>query len=385
MCDCFYLKHLVELNVNHQNKRMISPQAFSQHRWVTPTLSDVDLDKAFDTLELDSSSVSKAFPRSTFDHGSVPRLITKECPEKPTPLRDDPVIYFILPRNLQYLSLSGAITVDADYMEKIIILGARSLRHLDFSDNGMSQLLGPVLFDRAPDHKVTLNLSNNLCTFVNPLLAEYCGTFFENLILSYNRLGKQLKTDHTSSVFGHFVDLKYLDLSFNEIKILHSDVFINQSHLLSLNFSGNSLQFLNFKIMHMNNLTTLDLSRNLLLQISEDCRNHIQSLTSRPNLYIHVYLHGNPLVCDCDSLSFLRWLNEHQAYFMFINSTTCIHNETLESLSVLDSYILPELELQCHSMVLLIIVLSVLSLLIITLAVSVCAYRHRFEIRYLFC
>ena len=304
------------------------------------------------------------------------------CANKSASLPDDMPLYIGFPHKLGYINLAGSLSVNVNYMPKTVFLGKNSLRYMNYAENGINRMIGPMLFAHPPPNMLTIDFSNNMCYFIDPDLASASAKIFDKIFFSHNCLGEQLQADKHK-----FIHLDELDSSFNAINSLPYKKFQAQVELQHLNLGSNSLQFVKFNMNHMNNLTVLDLSRNVFTQIDSQARNQLDTLVNLPNrAKLKLHLYDNPLGCSCDNLHFLEWLNARKSTIEFVygDMITCMFNGSLVSLSSLHSDILPHLELECHVKMLLIASVSAFSVLNVTLSLSVCAYRHRFEITYLF-
>lgn len=98
---------------------------------------------------------------------------------------------------------------------------------------------------------------------------------------SINKIDPKLK---------YLKNLKYLDLSHNNVQILSIPSLTN---LKTLKLNGNNLKYINMTALPQN-IETLDISHNLLVQIPKDWR----SLRSLKTLH----LYKNPVDCDCNNV-----------------------------------------------------------------------------------
>ena len=156
------------------------------------------------------------------------------------------------------------------------------------------------------------------------------GTFnnmknLENIDLSNNRL-EHLDSD----VFSGLVNLKYVDLSENSLHYLHPDTFLGLPNLQKLFLSYNptltiptdrnfinshSLSHLDISDCNASSLSVetfanvsalelLDLSYNNLRTVDINILRALPKLSS-------LYLHVNPLQCDCQLQEVWRWCKDH--------------------------------------------------------------------------
>ena len=94
--------------------------------------------------------------------------------------------------------------------------------------------------------------------------------------------------------------LRILDLSWNNLNEICSDVLSHMINLKELNLANNSIKQLPMEIEHMKNLTTLYLGNNRL----EELPNSIQNLE---HLRV-IDVTGNIFRCDCDTFWMTQWL-----------------------------------------------------------------------------
>ena len=189
--------------------------------------------------------------------------------------------------------------------------------------------------------------------------------YVNGLNMSENALGSQLKEAGDPDLFSTFYNLQELDLSSNDITYLSKELFRQQNKMKKLKLNTNFLQLVEFQISHMHELETLDLSHNLISQMSSTLQNDIDGVKSKsPNFTIN--LKGNPIQCSCDTFQFLQWLRDrHRTKNMFqdFDQYSCVYSEriyTFESIAE----ILDKLHFQCLQDLIIKVTASVASFLI---------------------
>ena len=95
-------------------------------------------------------------------------------------------------------------------------------------------------------------------------------------------------------------------------------------------------------------------------------------------------LAGNPLVCTCESLPFLKWVFETQIMVANLDETYCSYDDRLISFSDIEDKELGKLEMKCRSRAYIIWSAISLCVTIIFLGMFICFYRHRWDVKY-FC
>ena len=260
-----------------------------------------------------------------------------------------------LPRCLRYFDMSQTWNENINIMPAFFFLGKLNLRFVNYSNNGFTVLSGPIFFNNPNHFKITVDLSRNMCNNLSPKLFYYSCQYFDKLFLSHNDIGKKLLKDGDGVIFQACTELVLLDLAYNGIRNLPYNIFKSQSKLTHLNLSGNSLRTVEFHFANMRNLSFLDLSANLIQYLDQSTMSQIDSIEN-----LIVDLTDNPLLCDCQSLTFLIWLDhvslrmhnfEHYECFFKVkfNESEIQSTRDLIFFSHLRMSILPVLIVQCSS------------------------------------
>ena len=262
------------------------------------------------------------------------------------------------------------------------LLGRGNLRFINYSYNYFTEWHGPIYFAIPPRHKITLDASNHLSKQLSPNVLKYSCQYFDKFFLSGNRLGNQLENDDSGKMFSKCYALTLLDLANNDIHYLPQNVFRNLSQLQYLNLSFNSLRVLHISIGHMSNLKELDLSNNIIQYFDQMFRDIVDILTTKIDLSV------NPLVCDCQNVPFLFWIDKRSNKFRKFNKYSCLfQNENDKSNSLvnfryLSTRIVPQLAVECSSKDWLRYSITGLLAITLLLCIAIFTYRHRWEIKF---
>ncbi|XP_062621926.1 toll-like receptor 4 [Saccostrea cucullata] len=250
--------------------------------------------------------------------------------------------------------------------------------HAHLQNNIIYRLEGPFIGLKNLRY---VDLSNNFCGHIS----KNFFTDFENLLhlnLSNNILGQTLENDADGFIFQNQNLLQMLDLAYNRITFLPKNIFKGLVNLKNLNLSGNSLNHFDLSIKHMKILSSLDLSFNRLTKIHSSTRG-ILTFSSVNRILINLL--GNPLQCSCENIDFLSWIGSSKnIIFLDVNNYTCLFdNGTMQSFHDVIK-LLKDLEKDCASYTLLMIVTTSLILVILTIILSRIVYRYRWRLRFMF-
>ncbi|XP_023315492.1 uncharacterized protein LOC106652377 [Trichogramma pretiosum] len=173
----------------------------------------------------------------------------------------------------------------------------------------------------APEETQVYNLSgNHISTLEDNSFLKLGLTNLQRLYISHSGI-KFIHNDAFTNLQG----LVELDVSYNGLSQVSSEVYKNIVNLARLNLAGNPIHFLeNHSFSTLKQLTLLDLSYCKLINISTSAfegLNKLQWLRLNNNLLTHISseaipktslrgltLHENPWICDCRLLSLRKFL-----------------------------------------------------------------------------
>ncbi|XP_048244545.1 toll-like receptor 4 [Haliotis rufescens] len=252
-----------------------------------------------------------------------------------------------------------------------------NLTKISYRKNVITYWTGPKY---GLNHLTEIDLSENFCDRVY----DGCLKGFTSLkILRANRnyLGAFLGNDKNGQVFAYSPTLEFLNLSLNRIQFLPVNVFRNLVSLKNLNLSENSITKLKVKVSHMTNLTSLNLSSNQIPSLNHMFMSQLDIISKSSALKVD--LSANPLICSCETLSFVKWMTQRKDMFASQHLYKCtsqsgwLYNENVFE-------ILSQLQQKCTShfglaMGLLVSVTSFLCILCASIL-----YRYRWKLIYLY-
>lgn len=282
---------------------------------------------------------------------------------------------FRLPPNITTIIYNDC---NLQYEIPLLLLSGNKIKYVDASNNIFHSWMGPI----APlDNLEYLDLSNNFCTNISKVFFLTC-TNLKTLLVKNNILGFILPDDIEGHILQHTKQLQKIDLSMNKIPTLPPKFFKHQDSLEKLYMNNNMLEDVVFEIIHMTNLSYLDLSNNRLPFLNDDIRKQLETVYIN-NKNVSVDISGNHLQCTCDTLDFLQWISTTAILFNNLNKTNCqLKNKT--TVSLLNANLLfTTLSRECSSYTSLIIASAMLFVLSSILICCV-IYRHRWKLRFLY-
>ena len=195
----------------------------------------------------------------------------------------------VLPRSLTVVGHPRERAAMIDFQQNNL-LNCRNLQligsfgHVDFSSNNLKDLariaMARVKYVRR------LDLSKNQITVLSPTISQTAYSV-SHLNISMNRIGQIVPAATDDKHCGSI--LRTLDLSYNSLQIIPT------GYISSLSSS----------------LTVLDIRSNVFRSLPQTEFNNMTKLT-------HLFLAGNPWLCDCD----LVWIRQLKC--VFVDNATCL-------------------------------------------------------------
>ncbi|CAC5412711.1 unnamed protein product [Mytilus coruscus] len=248
------------------------------------------------------------------------------------------------------------------------------LEYADFSSNTFYDWQGPL---GNLNQLKFFNLSNNYCSKVSTKFFTGMPNL-TTLLLQNNLLGFVLPSDNSGEILAPLTKLEVLDLSDNRLTSLPSVFFNAQIQLRTLYLSENLLETATFDIIHMTNLSHLDISNNRLSVLGTFFTKQLDHLSEIvPELTVE--LSGNPIKCTCETIEFIQWLSITKVRVQNLLHQDCRSLQMhLNSSKVIYEY----LKKKCSSYTTTIVAVGSWVAIFAFVIIAGIIYRYRWKLRY---
>ena len=199
------------------------------------------------------------------------------------------------------------------------------VRELYFTDNYIPDF--QILFNFL--NLEYINLSYNHINTINPDAFIYLVSLL-TIDLSFNNLNEMPGLEDTfKSLFRWNENLTSIDLSSNGLSYLPDESFLSNANLLELRLSQNLFTQLSLNVSNLHKLELLDLRYNKIQYLDERSMQKVEFLNNKHqhglqlgqnNTKLQLLLEGNPFSCKCEALPFLQWF---VTSLIFNSSYTC--------------------------------------------------------------
>ncbi|KAK7501700.1 hypothetical protein BaRGS_00007131 [Batillaria attramentaria] len=225
-----------------------------------------------------------------------------QCKSVVTPTDVPLTIQIHLAPSLQNINLAAGIHEIGAMPDVIKVVPEDTVKTLIMSYTKLSNCLTSEFRLTALE---VLDLSGNNCYNLSTTIFDNLPVLRE-LRLSNLNLNPEFFRTHARRLFQNLLLLLTLDLSLNNLVHVDLHMLRSQRHLKELNMAGNRLQSLPLDLTLHEELEMIDLTNNMLTTLEQHERQVLDKLAGKHNLTLH--LGGNPLLCACSNLDFVRWL-----------------------------------------------------------------------------
>lgn len=169
-----------------------------------------------------------------------------------------------------------------------------------------------------------LSLVGNGLKFLSPTSLS-CLISLKGLNLAENQLSFMQKENHAQfeNLFKTLNNLTVIDMSANALSVLPEKLFGNNYNLEAIILAQNDLEYFTLELGHLRGLRYLDLSYNSLKLLDSVSRQSIMnSINLSPDVPVEINLSSNPISCSkCSDYSTITWLLKNEKSLLLYNET----------------------------------------------------------------
>ncbi|XP_053375476.1 toll-like receptor 4 [Mercenaria mercenaria] len=182
-----------------------------------------------------------------------------------------------------------------------------------------------------------------------------------------------------SERFTYLPSLIDLRLSDNKIDCLTKAAFASLKAVQIIDLSKNNIETFEISLKHLQNIRLLNLSNNNIRVLTKSTMDDLDAIPA-----VTVDLNLNKLTCNCESRSFLKWLQHETKRFVGLDRYVCrFNNNSFVYLTSLKQ-ITDDLDRSCSSHSILIAVCSLFLAFITSVILGGLIYRYRWKLRYMY-
>ncbi|CAH1801357.1 unnamed protein product [Owenia fusiformis] len=288
-----------------------------------------------------------------------------------------------IPRNIEEMHFSFSTLSRGRYSFSygLNLNRNNSIRVLDFASMKLFGKLGPI---HGLVHLTDLYADNMGSEIYPNTISCHNGAFesIEELLISGNSMNMR---DHTlNATYEMFVNcprLRKIDLSYNKMATMPFIMFRNSSQLRTIHLNGNKLKKFNIDLESALHLESLNIADNELQSLPENIQRIIGRQNKDSNVTVRVDLQGNPLICGCNSIDFIAWMQENSKNIMQWEELQCTYfNDSTVKMHTID---LAALKFSCWKPVILAGTIPSGFMLVFG-CLAFLVYRRRYKLHYLY-
>ena len=267
-----------------------------------------------------------------------------------------------------------------------------TLRLVNLSFNAIQHLPRPFYCAHFVKPAINvLDLSNNKIECITSSFFSHCNWSSLNFLkLNQNQLKQTTWGDCSRngtdplSFIKSLLNLTKLDLSGNELnQEISPKTFENQHTLEELMLSNMRIHNFTFEIGHMAKLRYLDISSNNIKCLSQNTTKELKNLNVNSKGIVQINLQNNPLQCNCDCYSFLKWYQSTDIEFTGKKNLFCVSGRKIFNLSNI-SKILMILDASCYPKTWLSIMIGVEVTMCFIIVLFALYHRHKYRIYFFY-
>ena len=301
-------------------------------------------------------------------------FIPKTLPRR----RGEYLVYVCFPKSLNTLILSGSSLRSHDFF-RLMLYDFRSLK-IYRTDNNFRTSIAKEVFSKNCSF---LDYSYNYLKYIDPVYFSLSN--LSHLNLTGNYLGRQISENTSVNILKGQSFLIWLSFGDNDIRHIPHDFFQTTIRLQYLNLSYNRIPNITFDFRSLKQLRLLNLSHNNIMSLSNG---NMKIFDLFANGQLTIDLSENDLLCSCETLQFLKWMNSrkrgnyiyfsnYESYFCTFPNSTRIMFDDIERMLI-------QLEKECSSYTGIIAGCIVASMAFLFSIITGSLYRYRWKLRYIY-
>ncbi|XP_052086570.1 toll-like receptor 4 [Mytilus californianus] len=207
--------------------------------------------------------------------------------------------------------------------------------------------------------------------------------YLKTMISRRTHLNVGLQNDVNDEFLKQLFEVKHIDFSDNGFVTFNQNMFVSQYRsLISLELSKNKFSRFPIQISKFSTLMKLSVVQNRIAYLQKSDMNQLENYLRKNNVKFELLFNGNRFVCNCDSIDFLRWLQETKVALDKNRNYSCVYIDNSQKNTVYAYKHLEFIESKCLSKIWLTITIIVVVVFLFIFTASVChsiqrrKYRH---------
>ncbi|XP_052085885.1 toll-like receptor 4 [Mytilus californianus] len=283
-----------------------------------------------------------------------------------------------LPRNLQYIDASR-IGVRSTGLINLNFTNAGKVDFFSLAGNKFIDCLGHF---HGLSHLQTLDISDFNCSELDLKMISFM-PYLKTLISRRTHLNVGLQNDVNGEFLKQSLEVKHIDISDNGFFTFNQNMFVSQYRsLISLDLSKNKFSKFPIQISKFSTLMKLSLVQNRIAFLQKSDMNQLENYQRDNNIEFELLLNDNHFVCNCDSIDFLRWLQETKVALDKNRNYSCVYIDNSQKTTVYAFKHLEFIESKCLSKIWLTITIILVVLFLFIFTASSLAYKYRITLHF---